>query len=220
MYQQISKRKTVMFSVFVAMLILACASLLPDESNPSGSEATQPASTDLPPQATATLDAEGRIKSANILVYENTIGQELSLTSVIQNALDGMGMKYTQTGSDSGIFMENLKSEAIYDLIIVGAEAKNKPITGVFWDEINTRLTRDDQRYIERLRYSLPEGLSRGRFDLLVGFDAPDLQRTQCRTSPAALWSLLEETSRGPHPPCRRRRCNTAGGPRRGKLER
>ena len=155
MYQQLSKRKTVLFSLFVVVSMLACISLIPGAGNQPDSEATQAGaesqSTDLPPQATATLDAEGRIKSANILVYENTIGQEIALTSIIQNALDEMGMKYTQTGSDSGIFMDHLKSDSIYDLIIVGAEAKNKPITGVFWDEIFTRMTRDNAAMIAEI---------------------------------------------------------------------
>lgn len=155
MLQQLRKHKTVLFSLFVAMFILACIFLVPDGSNPPEAEATEagtgPEATDLPPQATPTLDMEGRIKSANVLVYENTIGQEIPLTHVIQNALDEMGMKYTQTGSDSGTFMDHLVSDTIYDLIIVGAEAKNKPITGLFWDEINKRLTRDNAALIAEI---------------------------------------------------------------------
>jgi hypothetical protein len=54
-------------------------------------------------QATPTQDVEARIKSAKILVYENT--DERGIGMWIQDALDGMGLKYTQTGSYSGHFM-------------------------------------------------------------------------------------------------------------------
>jgi len=70
----------------------------------------------------------------------------------IQDALDGMGIKYTQAGSYSGRFMEYLNSGTNYDLIIVGAEAKDI-ISGEFWDVINTRLTRDKAALIAEVWY-------------------------------------------------------------------
>ena len=85
-------------------------------------------------QPTPTQDVEARIRAANVLVYENT--DEYGIGMWIQDALDNMGIKYTQTGSYSGHFMEYLNSGTKYDLIIVGAEAKDR-ISGEFWDVIN-----------------------------------------------------------------------------------
>jgi hypothetical protein len=101
-------------------------------------------------QATPTADVEARIKSANVLVYENT--DEYGIGMWVQDALDGMGIKYTQTGSYSGHFMEYLNSGKKYDLIIVDAEAKDR-ISGEFWDVINTRLTRDKAALIAEVWY-------------------------------------------------------------------
>jgi hypothetical protein len=107
-------------------------------------------------QATATADVEARIKSANVLVYENT--DEYGIDMWVQDALDNMGIKYTQTGSYSGHFMEYLNSGAHYDLIIVDAEAKDR-ISGEFWDVINTRLTRDKAALIAEVWYLDTESL-------------------------------------------------------------
>jgi hypothetical protein len=106
----------------------------------------------VPPQIqpTPTQDVEVRIKSAKVLVYENT--DEYGIGMWIQDALDGMGLKYTQTGSYSGHFMEYLNSGIKYDLIIVGAEAKDK-ISGEFWDVVNQRLTRDKAALIAEVWY-------------------------------------------------------------------
>jgi hypothetical protein len=101
-------------------------------------------------QATPTADVETLIRSANVLVYENT--DEYGIGMWIQDALDGMGIKYTQTGSYSGRFMEYLNSGTKYDLIIVGAESKDR-ISGEFWDVINTRLTRDKAALIAEVWY-------------------------------------------------------------------
>ncbi len=109
---------------------------------------TEQAPTEIQP--TATQDVEARIKSAKILVYENTDSRNIGMW--IQDALDGMGLKYTQTGSYSGHFMEYLNSGTPYDLIIVGAEDKNI-ISGEFWDVINTRLVRDKAAMIAEVWY-------------------------------------------------------------------
>ena len=110
----------------------------------------QPASTEAPPAPTATQDVEARIKSAKILVYENT--DERGWGMWVQDALDGMGLKATNTGSYSGHFMEYLDSGVKYDLIIVDAEDKDK-ISGEFWDVINTRLARDKAALIAEVWY-------------------------------------------------------------------
>jgi hypothetical protein len=117
---------------------------------------TQPTSPPLQPaqptvaQPTPTENIEAKIKSANVLVYENT--DALGIGMWIQDALDNLGMKYTQTGSYSGRFMEQLNSGKKFDLIIVGAEDKNI-IRGEFWDVINTRLVRDKAALIMEVWY-------------------------------------------------------------------
>lgn len=123
----------------------------PTAAPPPATETTNPqpvAATQIPP--TPTDDVEARIQSANVLVYENT--DEYGIGMWIQDALDLMGLKYTQTGSYSGHFMEFLNSGKPYDLIIVGAEAKDK-ISGEFWDVINQRLVRDKAALIAEVWY-------------------------------------------------------------------
>lgn len=135
-------------------LQLTAAALNPNQpiqptNAPAETAAVLPAA---PPavQVTPTPDVEARIKSAKILVYENT--DERGIGMWIQDALDGMGLRYTQTGSYSGHFMEYLNSGVKYDLIIVGAEDKDK-ISGEFWDVINTRLGRDKAALIAEVWY-------------------------------------------------------------------
>ncbi len=108
--------------------------------------ATQPSL----PQPTATPDFQALLKSAKVLVYENTDERNIGLW--IRDALDNLGMTYTHTGSYSGHFMEYLNSGTKYDLIIVGAEDKDK-ISGEFWDVINTRLVRDKAALIAEIWY-------------------------------------------------------------------
>jgi hypothetical protein len=102
------------------------------------------------PLPTATEDLDARIKAAKVLLYEDT--DDLGIGQWIQEALDGMGMNYVQTGSYSGHFMENLNSGKPFDLIIVGAE-NHDIISGEFWDVINTRLTRDKAALIAEVWY-------------------------------------------------------------------
>ena len=104
----------------------------------------------LSPAPASTEDIEARIKAAKVLLYEDT--DELGIGQWIQEALDGMGMDYVQTGGYSGHFMENLNSGKPFDLIIVGAE-NHDAITGEFWDVINTRLTRDKAALIVEVWY-------------------------------------------------------------------
>lgn len=117
---------------------------------PPPTDSPPPVSIETQPVPTPTQDVEARIKAAKVLVYENT--DEYGIGTWIQDALEGMGIKYTQTGSYSGHFMEYLNSGKKYDLIIVGAEAKDT-ISGEFWDVINTRLTRDKAALIAEIWY-------------------------------------------------------------------
>ncbi len=111
----------------------------------------QPAAASPTPDRPApTEDLEAKIRSAKVLVYENT--DELGIGMWVQDALEAMGMDYTQTGSYSGHFMEYLNSGMAWDLIIVDAEDKDT-IRGEFWDVINTRLTRDKAALIAEIWY-------------------------------------------------------------------
>jgi hypothetical protein len=101
-------------------------------------------------EPTPTEDLEARIQAAKVLVYENTDASGIGMW--IGDALEGMNIKYTQTGSYSGRFMEYLNSGTDYDLIIVGAEDK-MIISGEFWDVINTRLSRDKVALIAEIWY-------------------------------------------------------------------
>jgi len=122
--------------------------------------AQQPAATEPAPAPTEALpeaptqapteDVEARIKAAKVLLYEDT--DSLGLGQWIQDALDEMGLQYTQTGSYSGHFMEYLNSGVKYDLIIVGTENQTQ-VRGEFWDAIYTRLTRDKAALIAEVWY-------------------------------------------------------------------
>lgn len=122
--------------------------LPPPPLQPTAEATVAPLPTEIQP--TPTQDVEALIKSAKILVYENTDARGIGMW--IQDALDGMGLDYTQTGSYSGHFMENLNSGIPWDLIIVGAEDKNK-ISGEFWDVIDQRLSRDKTALIAEVWY-------------------------------------------------------------------
>ena len=118
------------------------------DSPPTAEPPTQPApAATLPPP---TPDIEAKIKSAQVLVYENT--DERGIGMWVSDALDGMGLKYTNTGSYSGHFMEYLNSGVKYDLIIVDAEDKDI-ISGDFWDQVYTRLIRDKAALIAEVWY-------------------------------------------------------------------
>ena len=68
---------------------------LPPPPQPTAEATAVPPPTEIPP--TPTQDVEALIKSAKILVYENTDARGIGMW--IQDALDGLGLKYTQTGS-------------------------------------------------------------------------------------------------------------------------
>lgn len=190
MLLRFSRRGTILFSLLVVALILACSlpaatptssppafdatkAVLELEATAMSNQLTQAANNSQPPaqptsqptdppptvsqpiattqiQATPTEDLEAKIQAAKVLVYENTDASGIGMW--IGDALDGMNIKYTQTGSYSGRFMEYLNSGTDYDLIIVGAEDK-MVISGEFWDVINTRLSRDKVALIAEVWY-------------------------------------------------------------------
>ena len=128
--------------------------------------------TEQPPQATVevdptvevaspTPDFEARMKTANILVYEDT--QNIGLW--ISDALNGMGVRYTHVGDAIGTLMENLNSPVPWDLIIIGAESHTK-VQGEFWDIINEKVARDKTALIVEVWYL--DSLGEGKFKNLL----------------------------------------------------
>jgi hypothetical protein len=121
----------------------------------AGGQVAQPATPEpgqatAQPAATPTQDIEAMIKNAKVLLYEDT--DELGIGQWIEDAVSSMGVDYVQTGSYSGHFMEYLNSGIHYDLVIVGAEDRDK-ITGEFWDVISRRVTQDKTALIAEVWY-------------------------------------------------------------------
>lgn len=129
----------------------------PTHAPPEVPATGQPAET----VTTATPDIGERMKTAKILVYEDT--QDIGLW--IRDALDGMGLTYTHIGDRSGDFMSQLNSSTDWDLIIVGAEAKTA-VQGEFWDVIVERISRDDTALIAEVWYL--DRLGQGRIKSLL----------------------------------------------------
>jgi len=120
---------------------------------------------------TATLDVNERMRSAKILVYEDTSFIGLW----VKNTLDGMGLKYTHVGDALGTFMENLNSGIQWDLIIVAAEA-HEEVSGEFFDVITKRVTQDDTAVIVELWYL--DQISEGRIKPLTTQCGIELQKS------------------------------------------
>jgi hypothetical protein len=83
------------------------------------------------------VDYKTMMKSANILLFEDMAG--LYEVRYIKNALDMMGLPYVDVGDASGNFKEQILSGTDWDLIIVGAESRNK-IQGEFFVYLNEQL--------------------------------------------------------------------------------
>ena len=117
----------------------------PTSAPPTATEAV-PATAEVLP--TATQDIEERMKSAKILVYEDTpyIG------TWIKDTLQSMGLKHTFVGDAMGDFMENLNSGIQWDLIIVGAESHDY-VSGDFFDVIAERVIEDKTALIVEMWY-------------------------------------------------------------------
>jgi hypothetical protein len=97
---------------------------------------------------TAAPDIDEQMKSARILLYEDTPFIGLW----IKDTLDGMGLKYTFVGDALGTFMENLNSGIKWDLIIVGAEAHDE-VSGDFFDILTDRAVQDKTALIVEMWY-------------------------------------------------------------------
>ncbi len=139
---------------------------IPPTSEPP--TAVVPVATDILP--TATPDVEAQIKSAKILLYEDT--PYIGLW--IKDTLDGMGLKYTMVGDALGDFMENLNSGIQWDLIIVGAEAHDE-VSGEFFDAITKRVVQQNTAVIVEMWYL--DSISEGRIKPLTTQCGVELQK-------------------------------------------
>jgi hypothetical protein len=120
---------------------------------------------------TVTQDLEARMKSAKILVYEDT--PYIGLW--IKDTLQGMGLKYTFVGDAMGDFMENLNSSIPWDLIIVGAESHDY-VSGDFFDVITERVVQDKAALIVEMWYL--DQISEGRIKPLTTKCGVKLQKS------------------------------------------
>ncbi|MBN2119142.1 MAG: hypothetical protein JW730_21410 [Anaerolineales bacterium] len=128
-----------------------------------------PASTEIVP--TATQDIEARMKSAKILVYEDT--PYIGLW--IKDTLHGMGLKHVFVGDAMGDFMENLNSGIQWDLIILGAESHDY-VSGDFFDVITERVVNDKTALIVEMWYL--DKISEGRIKPLTTKCGVKLQKS------------------------------------------
>jgi hypothetical protein len=114
---------------------------------------TDPAPTEPPPptipQPTPTQDVQARMKTAKILVYEDSMGA--NLVPWIGPTVDMMGLNYTYT-ADIGDLMNYLNSGTKWDLIIIASESRSA-VQGEFWDVIVPKVTNDKAALIVELWY-------------------------------------------------------------------
>ena len=130
-----------------------------------------PAETEILAVPTETQDVEERMKSAKILVYEDT--PYIGLW--IKDTLRGMGLKHTFVGDAMGNFMENLNSGIQWDLIIVGAESHDY-VSGDFFDVITERVVQDQTALIVEMWYL--DLISAGRIKPLTTKCGVELQKS------------------------------------------
>lgn len=102
-------------------------------------EPTQPPAPEPSPEPTmaAPADIQKMIKSANILVYEDSRGN-YDMLPYVQRTMERMnfsGGKVVYVADALGDFMKQLNSPVKWDLIIVAAENRNW-VRGEFWDVI------------------------------------------------------------------------------------
>lgn len=116
----------------------------PPTNTPQPAEPTQPPPTDIPP--TPTPDIQAMMKDANILLFEDMAG--LYEVRYIKDALDIMGLPYVDVGDASGNFKNQILSGTDWDLIISGAESRNK-IQGEFFVYLNDELSKGTAVIIE-----------------------------------------------------------------------
>lgn len=107
--------------------------------------ATEEAPTEEPLlENTPTIDMQDRIRSANILIYEDITGYP-DLMPYIHETINSMGFsggKVVEVADAVGDFKDQLLSSTKWDLIIVASESRSI-IKGEFWDYIMTHVNND-----------------------------------------------------------------------------
>lgn len=93
-----------------------------------------------------TMDLDTRIRSANILLYEDA--GAAGLKRFVKEALDRGGYSYTDVSGEIGTFKSQLDSGTEWDLIISSAEARSY-VRGEFFDYMNDALNRGGAVIIE-----------------------------------------------------------------------
>lgn len=104
-----------------------------------------------PPSTIAPLihdnELDQKIKSAKILLFEDTSGNRLGLVRYIKDALDDGGYSYVDVGSAQGWLKDRLVSEEEWDLIIIASELAGRTspggagrISGEYFDYLKQRL--------------------------------------------------------------------------------
>ena len=138
----------------------------------------QPAATDAPPpvdvkptdppppivpQPTSTQDVQARMKTAKILMYEDSMA--VPLVPWVKPTLDLMDFDSITYTADVGDLMNFLNSGTKWDLIIIASEARSA-VQGEFWDVIMPKVTHDKTALIVELWYLSDTAV--GRIDSLM----------------------------------------------------
>ncbi len=147
---------------------------------------TQPeAPTDIPP--TPTPDIEAMVKSAKILLFEDMAGEYE--VRYVKNALDIMGLSYTDVGDASGNFKTQLLSGTDWDLIIVSNEAR-KNIQGEFFVYLNDHLSNGTAEIIEV--WALDD-IASGKISNILTRCGIKFQKDWIEPESPSLWYLVPE---------------------------
>lgn len=158
----------------------ASAPTQPPAASPTIEQPTMPptstmsAPTKIPP--TPEPDIDTLIKNAKILLYEDT--QRIGLW--VQDALNGMGLKYNQIGDRQGDFLGALNSGTRWNLIIIASEHRSG-VQGEFWDAILPRVVNDKTALIVEMWYL--NRIANGRIKPLT---------TQCGIEYQRNWAYAE----------------------------
>lgn len=136
--------------------------------------ATQPPAvvvqpTDPPPptvlQPTPTQDIKARMKTAKILMYEDSMGAFPPLVPWVKPTLDLMDFDSITYTNDVGDLLGYLNSGTKWDLIIIAAEARGD-VQGEFFDAIMPRVTNDKTALILEMWYL--SNIANGRISQLT----------------------------------------------------
>lgn len=147
---------------------------------------TQPKTpTEIPP--TPTPDMGAMVKSAKILLFEDMAGEYE--VRYVKNALDIMGLSYTDVGDASGDFKTQLLSGTDWDLIIVSNEARSN-IQGEFFVYLNDHLSKGTAEIIEV--WALDE-IASGKISNILTRCGIKFQKDWTDPENPSLWYLVPE---------------------------